>query len=61
MADVRSSNKDTPTLLHYIALKAETEYRELLTMNKEFVEIHNAAKGALFFFFFFFLSFSLKR
>ena len=54
MADVRSSNKDTPTLLHYIALKAETEYRELLTMNKEFVEIHNAAKGALFFFFFFF-------
>jgi len=44
MADVRSSNKDTPTLLHYIAAKSETDYPDLLGLSKEFADLHAAAK-----------------
>jgi len=44
IVDVRPANKETPTLLHYIAAKAETDYKELLKMHTEFVELNNAAK-----------------
>jgi len=47
IADVRSTNKETPTLLHYIAAKAETDFPELKKMHEEFPGIVAASKESL--------------
>ena len=42
---MRSSNKDLPTLLHFIAVKGETEFPEVIEMVKDFEALPLACKG----------------
>jgi hypothetical protein len=44
---MRSSNKDLPTLLHYIAVKGEKEFPEVIEMVKDFEALPLACKGKL--------------
>lgn len=45
LGDVRTSSKDIPTLLHYIAAKAETEWPELNELQKDFEALPHACRG----------------
>lgn len=45
LADVRTSNKDIPTLLHYIAAKADSEWPELNDLHKDFEALPQACRG----------------
>lgn len=47
LGDMRSSNKDLPTLLHFIAVKGETEFPEVIEMVKDFEALPLACKESL--------------
>jgi len=47
MADLRTTNKELPTLVHYIADKAEKEYPEILGIAKEFGAVPHACRESL--------------
>lgn len=45
LGDTRTSNKDIPTLLHYIAAKGETDFPELNDLAKDFDALPHACRG----------------
>ncbi|KAL6073930.1 Dishevelled associated activator of morphogenesis 2 [Balamuthia mandrillaris] len=44
MGDVRSTNPELPTLLHYLASKAEQDYPQLLTIMEDFKALGDACR-----------------
>lgn len=47
LSDVRTSNKDIPTLLHYIAARADTDWPELNDLSKDFEALPHACRESL--------------
>jgi len=47
LGDTRTSNKDIPTLLHYIAAKGETDFPELNDLAKDFDALPHACRESL--------------